>query len=95
MQDGNIDDSLYDHLEQAMAEAENAKREAFQEGIRRGKAEKDAIDAIRRVKFVSSWHFILPSPFVEMISFIFPLFFSPVLSVDSVDSNLFIYHHIT
>ncbi|PQQ17296.1 hypothetical protein Pyn_08764 [Prunus yedoensis var. nudiflora] len=48
--DGNIDDSLYDHLEQAMAEAENAKREAFQEGIRRGKAEKDAIDAIRRAK---------------------------------------------
>ncbi|XP_008232891.1 PREDICTED: U-box domain-containing protein 33 [Prunus mume] len=48
--DGNIDDSLYDHLEQAMAEAENAKREAFQERIRRGKAEKDAIDAIRRAK---------------------------------------------
>ncbi|ONI23124.1 hypothetical protein PRUPE_2G170900 [Prunus persica] len=48
--DGNIDDSLYDHLEQAMAEAENAKREAFREGIRRGKAEKDAIDAIRRAK---------------------------------------------
>ncbi|KAM2280342.1 hypothetical protein ACFX1S_041075 [Malus domestica] len=48
--DGNVDDTLYDHLEQAMSEAENAKRDAFHEGIRRGKAEKDAIDAIRRAK---------------------------------------------
>ncbi|KAM1707581.1 hypothetical protein ACFX13_000721 [Malus domestica] len=48
--DGNVDDTLYDHLEQVMIEAENAKRDAFQEGIRRGKAEKDAIDAIRRAK---------------------------------------------
>ncbi|XP_050385351.1 U-box domain-containing protein 33 isoform X3 [Argentina anserina] len=48
--DGNVDDTLYDHLDQAMAEAENAKREAFEEAIRRGKAEKDAIDAIRRAK---------------------------------------------
>ncbi|TQE00512.1 hypothetical protein C1H46_013868 [Malus baccata] len=48
--DGNVDDTLYDHLEQVMIEADNAKRDAFQEGIRRGKAEKDAIDAIRRAK---------------------------------------------
>ncbi|XP_024175721.1 U-box domain-containing protein 33 isoform X1 [Rosa chinensis] len=50
LQDGNVNDTLYDHLEQAMTEAENAKREAFEEAIRRGKAEKDAIDAIRRAK---------------------------------------------
>lgn len=48
--DGSIDDALYDHLEQALAEAENSKKEAFQEAVRRGKAEKDAIDAIRRAK---------------------------------------------
>ncbi|KAL5572863.1 hypothetical protein UlMin_022460 [Ulmus minor] len=48
--DGSIDDTLYDHLEQAFAEAEHAKREAFQEAVRRGKAERDAIDAIRRAK---------------------------------------------
>lgn len=34
-----------------MAEAENSRREAFEEALRRGKAEKDAIEAIRRVKF--------------------------------------------
>lgn len=33
-----------------MAEAENARREAFQEAERCGKAKKDAIDAMRRVK---------------------------------------------
>ncbi|EXB30880.1 U-box domain-containing protein 33 [Morus notabilis] len=48
--EGSIDDTLYDHLEQSLAEAENAKREAFQEAVRRGKAEKDAINAIRRAK---------------------------------------------
>ncbi|KAK9910410.1 hypothetical protein M0R45_034375 [Rubus argutus] len=48
--DGNVDDTLYDHLDHAMAEAENAKREAFEEALRRGKAEKDVIDAMRRAK---------------------------------------------
>ncbi|PON92089.1 GPCR kinase [Trema orientale] len=52
--DGGIDETLYDHLEQAFAEAENAKREAFHEAVRRGKAEKDAIDAIRRAKATES-----------------------------------------
>lgn len=51
-----MDDTLYDHLDHAMAEAENAKREAFEEALRRGKAEKDVIDAMRRVKLVFSWH---------------------------------------
>lgn len=46
-----------------MAEAENAKREAFEESIRRGKAEKDAIDAIRRVMRFS-WHLIIPFPLI-------------------------------
>ncbi|KAJ7951146.1 putative U-box domain-containing protein kinase family protein [Quillaja saponaria] len=48
--DGSVDDTLYDQLEQAMAEAENARREAYQETLRRGKAEKDAIEAMRKAK---------------------------------------------
>ncbi|XP_027349803.1 U-box domain-containing protein 33 isoform X3 [Abrus precatorius] len=48
--DGVMNDTIYDQLEQAMAEAENATRNAYQETIRRGKAEKDAFDAIRKAK---------------------------------------------
>ncbi|KAK3194787.1 hypothetical protein Dsin_026097 [Dipteronia sinensis] len=48
--DLSIDDTLYDQLAQAMAEAENSRREAFEEALRRGKAEKDAIESIRRAK---------------------------------------------
>lgn len=44
-------DEVYDQIAQAMAEADNSKREAFEESIKRRKAEKAAIDAIRRVKF--------------------------------------------
>lgn len=60
-----MNDELYDQLEQAMTEAENAKRDAFEESIRRRKAEKDAIDAKRRVNFtffvselVSKYHIL-------------------------------------
>lgn len=38
-------DELYDQLEQAMAVAENSRQEAFDESVRRRKAEKDAVDA--------------------------------------------------
>ncbi|TKY63926.1 U-box domain-containing protein 33 [Spatholobus suberectus] len=48
--DGGMDDALYDQLEQAMAEASNARWDAYQETVKRGKAEKDAIDAIRKAK---------------------------------------------
>ncbi|RDX86290.1 U-box domain-containing protein 33, partial [Mucuna pruriens] len=48
--DGEMENALYDQLEQAMAEAANAKRDAYKEIIRREKAEKDAIDAMRRAK---------------------------------------------
>ncbi|XP_028790027.1 U-box domain-containing protein 33 isoform X1 [Neltuma alba] len=48
--DGGMDDSLYYQLEQAMYEAETARRNAFQETLRRGRAEKDALDAMRRAK---------------------------------------------
>ncbi|KAB1214360.1 U-box domain-containing protein 33 [Morella rubra] len=48
--EGNMDDTLYDQLERAMAEARIARQEAFQEIVKRGKAEKNAIDSIRRAK---------------------------------------------
>ncbi|GMI73609.1 hypothetical protein like AT2G45910 [Hibiscus trionum] len=44
------DNTLYDQLQQVMDEATNTKREAFEEAMRRAKAEKDALEAIRRVK---------------------------------------------
>ncbi|XP_028103297.1 U-box domain-containing protein 33-like isoform X4 [Camellia sinensis] len=53
LQEGVMDCELYDQLEQAMVEAENSRREAFEESKRRRKAEKDAIDAIRRVNILS------------------------------------------
>ncbi|KAK3004752.1 hypothetical protein RJ639_018397 [Escallonia herrerae] len=48
--EGSTDEGLYEQLEQAMDEAESSKREAFEESIRRRKAEKDAIEAICRAK---------------------------------------------
>ncbi|WCJ22783.1 U-box domain-containing protein kinase family protein [Euphorbia peplus] len=45
-----IEDPLYGHLERAMEEAANSRREAYEESGRRAKAERDAIEAIRRVK---------------------------------------------
>lgn len=50
LQDGSMNDELYDQLEQAMAEADNSRRDAFEESIRRRNAEKDAMEAKRRVK---------------------------------------------
>jgi hypothetical protein len=52
LQDESIDDVLFDQLEKAMADARNARQDAFQETINRGKAEKDAIGAIRRVNLL-------------------------------------------
>ncbi|XP_071685749.1 U-box domain-containing protein 33-like [Rutidosis leptorrhynchoides] len=43
-------DELFDQIEQAMAEAESSKRDAFEESTRRSRAEKDAIESKRRVK---------------------------------------------
>lgn len=44
-----MDDTIYEQLEQARAEAENATLNAYQETVRRRKAEKDAFEAIRKV----------------------------------------------
>ncbi|XP_071715458.1 U-box domain-containing protein 33-like isoform X2 [Rutidosis leptorrhynchoides] len=45
-----VNDELYVQLAQAMAEADNSKRDAFEESLKRRKAEKDAIEAKRRVR---------------------------------------------
>ncbi|KAK7824293.1 u-box domain-containing protein 33, partial [Quercus suber] len=52
--DGRIDDILYARLEQAMAEAENARCEALQEAARLGKAAKNSIEATHRAKVSES-----------------------------------------
>ncbi|KAI3444534.1 hypothetical protein Pfo_001199 [Paulownia fortunei] len=48
--EGNMNDELYDRLDQFVAEAESSRKEAYEESIRRKKAEKDVIDALRRAK---------------------------------------------
>ncbi|KAK7349511.1 hypothetical protein VNO77_06939 [Canavalia gladiata] len=49
-QDGGMDYILYDRLQQAMAEAEDASRDAYKETIRRQKAQKEALEAIHKAK---------------------------------------------
>ncbi|KAK6162315.1 hypothetical protein DH2020_002156 [Rehmannia glutinosa] len=43
-------DELYDRLERFVVEAENSRKEAYDESVRRKEAEKDVIDAIRKAK---------------------------------------------
>ncbi|GJV87134.1 hypothetical protein Tco_1531072 [Tanacetum coccineum] len=47
-QERGVNDELYDQLEQAMDEADSSKLDAFEESIRRRKAEIDAMDARRK-----------------------------------------------
>ncbi|GAB2223159.1 hypothetical protein Droror1_Dr00017297, partial [Drosera rotundifolia] len=47
-QEKSGNDEIYDQLEQALTEAENARREGFEEPKRQRKTEKDTIDAIRK-----------------------------------------------
>lgn len=51
LQDESIEDPLYDQLEQAMAEAENSRREASEEVVRCAKEERDVVEVIRKVYF--------------------------------------------
>ncbi|XP_014497846.1 U-box domain-containing protein 33 isoform X2 [Vigna radiata var. radiata] len=48
--DGGIDDTIYDQLQQAMTEAEDASLTAYKETVRRRNAEKEAFEAIRKAK---------------------------------------------
>lgn len=54
MLDVNMNDSLRNQLEQARTEAEDAKIDAFQEALRRAKAEEDVMDVVRKVKALES-----------------------------------------
>ncbi|VVA98283.1 unnamed protein product [Arabis nemorensis] len=45
-----VDDSFYDKIRQTTSEAHSVKREAVAETLKRQKAEKSALDAIRRAK---------------------------------------------
>ncbi|KAJ8900520.1 hypothetical protein K2173_025297 [Erythroxylum novogranatense] len=48
--DRSLEEPLYDQLEKSMADAANSKREAFEEAVRWAKAEKNAIEAIRKAR---------------------------------------------
>ncbi|XP_042046348.1 U-box domain-containing protein 33-like isoform X2 [Salvia splendens] len=48
--DSNMDDEFYTRLEQFVAEAQISRKEAYEESVKRKKAEKAAIDAFRRAK---------------------------------------------
>ncbi|KAL3517169.1 hypothetical protein ACH5RR_024071 [Cinchona calisaya] len=50
VREGTMYDELYDRLQQSMEEAEISRREAYEESMRRRKAEKEAIEARRRAK---------------------------------------------
>ncbi|GAB2253673.1 hypothetical protein Droror1_Dr00006520 [Drosera rotundifolia] len=56
-QEKSGNDEIYDQLEQALTEAENARREGFEESKRQRKAEKDTIDAIRKNAYVKLRNF--------------------------------------
>ncbi|CAM8978691.1 unnamed protein product [Rhodiola kirilowii] len=45
-----MDDEFHEQLKQAMQEADNAKIEAFEESLKRQKAEKNAVEAARRAE---------------------------------------------
>lgn len=50
LQESERNDQLYRQLKQALMEVEESKREAYEECVRRFKAENTAVEAIRRVK---------------------------------------------
>uniref|UniRef100_A0A2P2JS06 RING-type E3 ubiquitin transferase n=3 Tax=Rhizophora mucronata TaxID=61149 RepID=A0A2P2JS06_RHIMU len=50
MEDGRMEDPLDDQLKQAMKDAANSREEVYEEKIRCAKAQKEAIEAIRRAR---------------------------------------------
>jgi len=46
-----IDNEVYEKLQHALKEAEDSKREAYEESCRRRKVERDTIEASRKVSF--------------------------------------------
>ncbi|XP_048494317.1 U-box domain-containing protein 33 [Beta vulgaris subsp. vulgaris] len=56
-EESNLINDLYDQLEQAITEAENSKQEAFDESIRRRKAEKEVLEISCKVKATQRLYF--------------------------------------
>ncbi|KAJ0966667.1 hypothetical protein J5N97_023584 [Dioscorea zingiberensis] len=50
LEDTEMDDEVYQKLQHALTEAENSRREAYEESCRRRKAERDAMEAVRKAK---------------------------------------------
>lgn len=53
LQESDRNDQLYQQLKQALIEVEESKREAYEECVRRFKAENTAVEAIRSVKILT------------------------------------------
>lgn len=49
-EDAGLDDELYKDLQHAVKEANNLTREAYEEALRRQKAERDLHDAAQKVR---------------------------------------------
>lgn len=63
-----MDDSFHDKIRQATSEAQSSKREAVAENVRRRKAEKNALDAIKRVSFLTNVNWLAAMlVFLEMV----------------------------
>lgn len=60
MQDGSKEARLYDELEQAMTEVAISRQKASEEAVRFAKAERDAVETIRRVYSITNLSFFLP-----------------------------------
>lgn len=52
-QDQSVDNNIYDQYERALTEADYSRIRAHEEAIRRGEAEKDLLEAVQRVKFLT------------------------------------------
>lgn len=50
---------MYEQLRGAITEAEDLKNEAYEETRRRQKAERDLLEASKKVKEIRYWQFIL------------------------------------
>ncbi|KAK9757935.1 hypothetical protein RND81_01G195600 [Saponaria officinalis] len=55
--ESSISDNLYEQLEHAMIEAENSRQKAFEESMKRLKAEKEALDAICKAKMAKKLYY--------------------------------------
>lgn len=53
LQESDRNDQLYQQLKQALIEVEESKREAYEECVRRFKAENTAVEAIRSVNILT------------------------------------------